>query len=372
MKRKRVVIKIGSSNIVQNEKIDEVKIERLAGILCEYKRKKNIEFIIVTSGAVASGRERMKLFTKDITIGQKQALAAIGQPYLMRKYKDAFRKMDQVVAQVLLTRDDINNKKRYVHSRDTISELLDMGVIPIINENDTVSVDEIKIGDNDNLSAMVAAAVSADILIILSDVDGLYDKNPKTNPNAVLINEVRKITKEIMESAGGAGSLVGTGGMKTKIEAAKTAVKFGIDMFITNGDNIENIAKILDGQEIGTRFVGEDGEGSNKKRWIAYGLKPKGKIYIDAGAVTALKNGKSLLPGGIYDIEGHFGVGDAVIIADSTGRELGRGLVNYNASEIGKIKRIKSSEIESTLGYMSKEEVIHRDNMTLEEEINEI
>ncbi len=368
MKKRRVVIKIGSSNIVKNEKIDEEKIGYLAGIISEYKSNKNIEFIIVTSGAVASGRERMKMFTAKLTIGQKQALAAIGQPYLMRKYKDAFRVYEQVIAQVLLTRDDLNSKKRYIHSRDTITELLNLNVIPIINENDTVSVDEIKIGDNDNLSAIVAAAVSADLLIILSDVDGLYNKNPKTNPDAVLVKEVLKITKEVMESAGGAGSLVGTGGMRTKIEAAKTAVKFGIDMIITNGEDIDNIKRILDGEDVGTRFVGENDDVSRKKRWIAFGLKPKGKIFIDEGARIALTNGKSLLASGIFEVEGHFGVGDSVIIADSKGIELGRGLVNYTSSDIEKIKKTKSSAIENILGYMTKEEVIHRDNMTLNEE----
>ncbi len=369
MVKKRVVIKIGSSNLVSNNRIDEEKINRLAEIISKYKIQ-NTEFIIVTSGAVAAGRQKLDILSKGVTnIRQKQALAAIGQPYLMRKYKESFEQKNLSVAQVLLTGEDLSNRKRYINIRETIFEILNFDVIPIINENDTVSNAEIKIGDNDNLSARIAAATDADILIILSDIDGLYDKNPKEYDDAVLVPVVDKITKKIIDSAGGAGSSVGTGGMITKIEAAKVCMKFGIEMRLINGKNIDNIEKILSGEHIGTKFCSEESVKSRKKMWIAFNTKTKGAVFIDDGAEKALKNGKSLLSGGIYKVSGKFNIGDAVTINNSKNEVIAKGLINYTSYETDKIKGSKSTEIERILGYKYQEEIIHRDNMLLTEEV---
>lgn len=363
MKKKRVVIKIGSSNIVSNGKVDIEKLNRISDIIAE-NQKKGFEFIIVSSGAVAIGRETMKM-KQAITMSQKQALAAIGQPYLMKKYKEAFHRNDIFAAQILLTSDDLYNRKRYINSSETINELLEMGVTPIINENDTVSTEEIKIGDNDNLSALVAAATESDILIILSDIDGLYTKNPHKYEDAVLIEEVEEITEEILAGAGGSSSAVGTGGMHTKLEAAKVTMKFGLSMYIVNGSDINNIEKVLSGEKIGTKFVSNDNGISRKKMWIAYVVKSKGGITIDVGAKEALISGKSLLASGVTGVSGDFVKGDMISVYDYEGNEIARGLVNYSSLEMKMVKGNKSKEIEEQFGKMGRKEVIHRDDMLL-------
>lgn len=362
---KKVVIKIGSSNLVKNGAANGEKIEKLAEIVKEYTPK-GYDFIIVSSGAVALGRERAGMTGGVLTINQKQAMAAIGQPLLMKCYDDKFSQKGIVTAQVLLTKDDLHNRKRYINSRETIWELLNFKVVPIINENDTVSTTEIKIGDNDNLSALVAAATEADILIIMSDIDGLYNKNPKEYDDAVLISDVTEITEEIEKNAGGAGSSVGTGGMATKLQAAKLCMKFGIEMYIVNGKNIDNIREVLDETGIGTKFHPEHHSAGKRKMWIAYGLKPKGKIYIDNGAKDALLNGNSLLAKGVYKSEGEFKENDMVIVCSEQGMEISRGLVNYSSDNMNKILKKYSHEIEEILGAGAKKEVIHRDNMYIE------
>ncbi len=365
MAKKRIVIKIGSSNLIKDNKVDSEKIESIASLINEY-RSKEFEFIIVSSGSVSVGRERMNI-KEALKIEQKQAMAAIGQPLLMQKYENAFSKDNIYTSQVLLTRDDLENRKRYINARDTINELLKYEVIPIINENDTVSTDEIKIGDNDNLSARVAGAAEADILIILSDIDGLYDKNPKENVDAVLIPQVKELTEEIWKNAGGSGSKFGTGGMFTKLEAAELCMKFGIIVYIINGNNIDNLKCILDSRAIGTKFCPSKIIANRRKMWIAYGLRPKGEIYIDEGAQAALHNGKSLLPSGVKSINGSFIEGDMVLILNENKEEIARGIANYSAKEIKKIEGRQSDEIEQILGYKIYTEVIHRDNMMLTE-----
>lgn len=360
---KRIVIKIGSSNLVKEGKVDDKKIKDLVEIV-ERKRKDGYEFIIVSSGAVAVGKERLGIEDFKLNIRQKQALAAVGQPLLMRKYKEAFEECGIIAAQILLTSEDLNNRKRYINSRETIWELLKYKVVPIINENDTVSMEEIKIGDNDNLSAILAAAVEADQLIILSDIEGLYNKNPNKYDDAVLLKDVKELSKEIIKGAGGTGSKFGTGGMKTKLEAAKICMNFAIEMFICNGNNIKNIEDILENKEVGTKFHPKEKRDNSRKMWIAYSLKDKGKIIIDSGAKKALLSGKSLLPSGVVKLEGNFNMGDMVKIM-SEDKEIGRGLINYGVKELEKIKRKKTTEIELILGYKYQDEIVHRDNMLL-------
>lgn len=363
---KKVVIKIGSSNLVKDGNVNIEKIKGLADIIKVYN-KKGYEFIIVSSGAVALGRERIGLKNHILSINQKQAMAAIGQPLLMKSYDDTFYERGLYTAQILLTKEDLHNRKRYINSRDTIWELLSNGVIPIINENDTVSTSEIKIGDNDNLSAMVAAATESDILIILSDIDGLYDKNPKEYSDALLIKEVKEITEEIERNSGGSGSKVGTGGMITKIQAAKLCMKFGVEMYIINGNNLENIEMILEEKGAGTKFFPEKTNISRKKMWIAFGLKAKGKIVVDKGAEKALNSGKSLLAKGVIECEGQFKSGDMIIVYSEDGEEIARGLTGYGFEEMEKIKRKSSDEIDKILGLHGTKEVIHRDEMYLAE-----
>lgn len=363
---KKVVIKIGSSNLVKDGNVNIEKIEKLGDIIKEY-REKGYEFIIVSSGAVALGRERVGLKNHILSINQKQAMAAIGQPLLMKSYDSSFYNRGLLTAQILLTKDDLHNRKRYINSRNTIWELLSNGVVPVINENDTVSTSEIKIGDNDNLSALVAAASESDMLIILSDIEGLYDKNPKEHEDALLIREVHEITEEIERNCGGSGSKVGTGGMITKIEAAKLCMKFGVEMYIVNGNNLDNISMILDEKGAGTKFFPEKASGNRKKMWIAYGLKAKGELYVDSGAEKALKTGKSLLAKGIIKSAGKYRRGDMVLVYNEDGVEIARGLSGYSSEDMEKVTRKNSNEIEEIFGKENSREAIHRDEMYLNE-----
>ncbi|BDU50254.1 glutamate 5-kinase [Haliovirga abyssi] len=364
MNYKRVVIKIGSSNLVRDGKVDDEKIKNLIKIISKFKKKDNIEFIIVSSGAVAVGKEKVGISSLKLNIRQKQAMAAIGQPYLMRKYKENLENNNILGAQVLLTSDDLHNRTRLINARDTLLEILHYNAVPIINENDTVSTEEIKIGDNDNLSARVAAIVDAELLIILSDIDGLYNKNPKNHNDAVLIKEVFDITKDMKKNAGGAGSKVGTGGMITKLEAAEVCMKFNVEMVIINGNSLDNIVDILNGKQIGTKFSPNKKKISKKKLWIGYGARKKGEIYIDKGAYEALNKGKSLLSGGIVGLSGKFKIGDSIKIFHNK-EEIARGLTNYSSDELLKIKGKKSYEIDKILGYKYQDEIVHRNNMIL-------
>lgn len=361
---KRVVIKIGSSNLVKNGKVDDEKIENLIKIIANFKKKDNVEFVIVSSGAIAVGKEKVGISGLKLNIRQKQAMAAIGQPYLMRKYKENLENNDILGAQVLLTSDDLHNRIRLINARDTLLEILHYNAIPIINENDTVSIEEIKIGDNDNLSARVAATIDAELLIILSDIDGLYDKNPKKYEDAILIKEVFEITKDMKKNAGGAGTQFGTGGMITKLEAAEVCMKFNVEMVIINGNSLNNIVDILNGKSTGTKFIPNKKKISKKKLWIGYGARKRGEIYIDEGAYKALKIGKSLLSSGIIDISKNFKIGDSIKIFYNK-EEIARGLTNYSSDELFKIKGKKSYEIEEILGYKYQDEIIHSNNMIL-------
>ncbi|MGM0509177.1 MAG: glutamate 5-kinase [Fusobacteriota bacterium] len=359
----KIVIKIGSSNLIKNSNVDKEKLEKLSEVLFKYRDKH--DFVIVSSGSIGVGRKILGLEKEDLSIVEKQALSAIGQPDLIKEYKKKFIKKGMKTAQILLTKAELHNRERYLNARETIEKLLEYKVIPIINENDTISNEEIKIGDNDTLSAIVSSTINADKMIILSDVEGLYDKNPKIYKNARLIPEVHEITDIILKNSGGAGSNFGTGGMKTKIDAAQICMKSGIDMYIIKGDNINNLRNILEGKSVGTRFFPENKEEANKKMWIAYGRRENGKLIVDNGASKALCNGKSLLATGVKKVIGDFKVGHMVRIYDENNNEIARGLSNYTKKEMKKIKGKKSSEIEKILGYKYQDEVIHRNNMLI-------
>jgi glutamate 5-kinase len=365
-KVKRVVVKVGSSTLTHsNGRLNLSRIELLVRQLADLHNR-GLEVILVTSGAIGAGMGKLGFENRPKTIPEKQAAAAVGQGILLHMYEKIFGEYGQTVAQILLTREDMTNRSRFLNARNALFALLEMGAIPIINENDAVVVDEIKFGDNDTLSALVASLVEADLLILLSDIDGLYNANPKTDPNARIISWVDEITHEIESVAGGAGSNLGTGGMITKINAAKIAVSSGTVMMIANGSSSGIINDIVSGKEVGTWFKPKERPMQARKRWIAFGTGILGKIIIDDGAIGALYKGhKSLLASGIVSVEGCFGEGQVVSIRSKDGQEVARGVVNYNSMEIEAVKGLKSSEIENKLGFKNYDEVVHRDNMVV-------
>lgn len=364
---KRIVVKVGSSTITHaNGKCDFARIDKLACELADWQNQGK-EMILVTSGAVAVGVDRLGLTEKPKTIPGKQAAAAVGQGILMHTYEKIFAEYGQVVAQVLLTRMETIDRHRYTNARNTFMELLKRRVIPIVNENDVVALDELKIGDNDNMSALVASIVDADLVIILSDVDGLYTANPQTHPDAKLVSRVEEITPEIEASAGGAGSSVGTGGMFTKIQAAKNATTSGIHLVIASGSDKEAISRILQGEEVGTLFVSKENRLQFRKRWLAFGSRIMGTISVDEGCAKAIKKagGCSILPVGIVSVEGDFEAGNTVSVKTNEGREIARGLCHYSSDELKKIIGCQSEQIEELVGHKAFDEVIHRDDLVI-------
>ncbi|UFS72385.1 glutamate 5-kinase [Geomonas sp. RF6] len=365
-KAKRIVVKIGSGVLTNEE--NGVDPSFLAGLAADVSklRQKGLEVVIVSSGAVAAGRQAMGLTERPKTIPQKQAAAAVGQSRLMRAYEEAFSAFGLMVAQILLTRDDLANRLRFQNARATLDTLLANGIVPIINENDTVAVEEIKFGDNDNLSALVTNLVEAQLLLILTDTDGLYTADPRKNPDALLIHEVASITRDLERCAGGTGTSVGTGGMATKVAAAKKVVKSGVAAIIFNGKKSGNVLRAMQGEEVGTLFL-PCGECLNRrKHWIAFTLRPAGSLIVDAGAAEFVaRKGKSLLPSGISGVEGRFHRGACVRLRAPDGVEFARGIVDYSSQEIEKIRGAKSSEIEQILGFRYGDDVIHRDNLVL-------
>lgn len=362
---KRVVIKIGSNILASADK--GLNMRRLGAITKDISQVADMGFevVVVSSGAVAAGLKKLGLKVKPEDIKLKQAAAAIGQSSLMWAYEQHFAEFDKKVAQVLLTRDDIADRRRYINAKNTLQTLLGYRVIPLINENDPIAVDEIKFGDNDMLAALVAGLVEADMLVILSDVDGLYSKNPKYK-SACIISHVNKITSDIENMAGGSGSTVGTGGMYSKILAVKQAADHGIPVVIMSGKKSGLLTKLINGKSVGTYFEPKPQRMSSKKGWIAYGVKSKGAIHIDDGAVRALTSmGRSLLPSGITKVEGRFDVGDYVWCIGGDGKKIAKGLTNYSSKDLDRIKGKKTSEIEKVLGYKYSDEVIHRDNLVV-------
>jgi glutamate 5-kinase len=355
---KTIVVKVGTSIITDNGIITRKKISRIAAGI-DGLRKKGYNVILVSSGAIAAGASAVKKKRGALSIPEKQALSAIGQTALINEYRNAFKRRGYNIGQILLTEDDIKNRRRYLNARHTLNSLIEMGVIPIINENDTVVVKEIKFGDNDTLSAHISSLVDADLLILLSDVDGFYNDISDPEP----VREISEITHDIIQKARGAGSVYGTGGMYTKILAAEIIIRFGEMMIIANGHIKNVLTRIMDGEEIGTIFAGSDKSLRNRKKWLAL-RKAAGFLTIDDGAVNALRDGKkSLLAPGILSVEGEFDMGDAVDINSSTGHLIGKGIVNYNYQELKMIKGKKTQEIKKILGSKYFDEVINRDDM---------
>lgn len=366
-KAKRIVIKVGTSTITYaNGKRNFSQIDRLAREISDLQNQGK-EMILVTSGAVAVGVDRMGLPGKPKTIPGKQAAAAVGQGVLMHTYEKFFADYGQIVAQVLITKTEAIDRHRYTNTRNTFMELMRQRVIPIVNENDVVALDELKIGDNDNMSALVAGIVDADLVIILSDVDGLYTANPQTHPDAVIVPEVAEITPEIEASAGGVGSARGTGGMATKIQAAKAATSSGIHLVIASGTEKNAITRVLQGEELGTLFVSRENRLQFRKRWLAFGAKIAGSIVVDDGCAKAIRKagGCSILPAGVFAVQGEFLPGSTVSVIDKDAHELARGLVHYSSAELEQIKGCNSGEIANILGHKNFYEVIHRDDLVI-------
>lgn len=362
---KRVVIKIGSGVISTDVGLDQPMVRCLAEEICDL-RERGIEVILVSSGAVAAGRCMFGIAGRPQTIPQKQAAAAIGQPRIMRAYKEVFNQRGQVAAQILLTRDDLSNRRRYLNAYNTLDTLFEYGVTPIVNENDTVVVEEIRFGDNDNLSALVASLMEADLLLILSDVDGFYTADPSRDRQARLLPLIERITGEIEAMAGTAGSNLGTGGMLTKLQAAQKAGVAGIPTLIVNGRTERILQRVFGGEELGSLFLSSTSRLNARKRWIALSMRPTGKMRLDAGAVRAVvAGGKSLLPTGIVAVEGEFERGDAVHICGPDATPFAIGVASYNSSELEQIKGHRCSEIASILGYQYRDEAVHRDYLVL-------
>lgn len=371
-KVKNIIVKIGSSSLCdQNGNIDKEKILNLIQQIAYIKRK-NIKITLVSSGAINAGVHIMNLKQRPDTIPQKQALAAIGQASLMQIYEDLFSLFKLKCAQILLNHDDFDDRKRLMNFNNAMQAIIDYDVVPIINENDTLAVDEIKVGDNDTLASMIVPAVNADLVIIVSDIDGLYDDNPHTNKDAKLISNVAGITKTIENMAKDASSKVGTGGMITKIKAAKICNEFGCDLAIVNGNQPNVLIDLLEGKEVGTYFDSTPVRHlSSRQHWIMYRSMPKGKIIVDDGARLALVNKHtSLLPKGIVNVEGNFLMSQIVDIVDCNNDLIARGITNYSSDEIRLIKGLNSSEIETVLHYKDYDEVVHANNLVLVKEVN--
>ena len=365
---KTLIIKIGSSILSGNDL--GLNTARIASLVYHIaKLKKTIpNIIIVSSGAVASGFKLLGFPSRPKDIVDKQASAAVGQARLIWTYEQAFAQYNINVAQVLLTKDDLSNRKRYLHARSALKRLLELGVIPIINENDTIIVDELKyiesFGDNDNLGALVAGIVDGDLLLILSDVDGLYTADPSKDKNAKIIHKVEYINDDIMDSAGGSISSVGTGGMKSKIQAAKKALEAGCEVAIIRGMEPENIEKFFKEDNIGTYFYQSVSSIKKRKFWIGYAAIPKGAVIIDDGADKALLDNKSLLAKGVTGVIGRFQAGDIVSIVNGN-KEIAKGKIRYSSADVNKIMGTVSSEIYNILGYKVSDEIIHKDDLII-------
>ena len=368
---KRVVVKVGSGVLTRKDGLNRAVINDLSDDICHLK-KKGVEVILVSSGAIASGLKKIGLSRRPESISHQQAVAAVGQSSLMMTYEKAFGRHKQKVAQILITRDDLNHRGRYLNARNTLFTLLAWKIVPIINENDTVVVDEIKFGDNDNLSAMVTNLSGSQLLINLTDIDGLFEKDPHRHKDAKMIRVVEKVNRAVMRHAGAIPGFLGTGGMASKVRAARKVAMGGVPTIIANGLRKGILKDIFLGRERGTLFLPQDAALCSRKHWIAFAKSPKGEIVIDEGAEKALMNlGKSLLPSGIKEVRGHFSLGDSVVLLNQMGNELAAGMVNYPSGDIKKIMGCKSSDIEERLGYKHDDEVIHRDNLVITRDIEE-
>ncbi len=363
---RRVVVKVGSSLVTnQGHGLDHAALALWAEQIAELKRRKR-QVLLVSSGAVAEGMQRLGWTKRPRQLHELQAAAAVGQMGLVQAYEYCFRSHGLHAAQILLTHEDLADRKRYLNARSTLRSLLALDVIPVINENDTVATDEIRFGDNDTLAALVTNLVEADALVILTDQPGLFTRDPRRHADAELVREGRAADPTLEQMAGGAGSLIGSGGMLTKVRAAKRAARSGAHTIIASGHETSVLLRLTDGEMIGTQLSADTMTLAARKQWLADHLQVRGRLTLDAGAVRALVHDrKSLLPIGVHEVTGNFERGEVVSCADPTGLEVARGLVNYSASETRRILRAPSHEIEARLGYIDEPELIHRDNLVL-------
>lgn len=361
----RIVVKVGTSTLTDGTR--HLNRQRVLGVVEQiaWAHQQNHEMILVSSGAQAAGRERLSFPDLGKSMPAKQMLSAVGQGRLMAIYSDLFDIFEIVVAQILLTRDDFSHRTRYLNARDTLSILLDRRILPIINENDTIATEEIRVGDNDNLSALVASAVEADLLVMLTDQPGLFTADPRKDATARLIEKVEEIDESMIASAGGTGTIVGTGGMLTKLQAAKTAARSGVTTIITSGKEAKVLEKIIDGENVGTRFEPTSTHLESRKRWLLTD-RPQGIVHVDAGAAKVLlKGGASLLPVGIRAVERTFERGATLSVMAPDEREIAHGLSNYHSDDVRKLCGAKSDRIIEILGYSYGDSVIHRNNLVL-------
>ncbi len=368
-KAKRVLIKIGSGVLTEKDGIKTHVIQGLCRDIAEIMEK-GIEVIMVSSGAISSGMKKMGLKNRPTQISQLQALASVGQGILMGIYEREFDKWGIKVGQILVTKEDLGSRSRYLNIINTLSTLISWGVVPIINENDTVAIHEIKFGDNDNLAALFTILSDSQLFINLTTMDGLFDKDPTTNKDAKLIKVVEKVDKGVLSFASGDTSTFGTGGMRSKLVAARKVAMSGVPTVIANGNLPFVVRKVLSGEDIGTLVLPSENPIKKKKHWLAFGSYPKGGLIVDTGAEKALlENGKSLLPSGLLGVDGRFEKGDPVMIRNTKGELLAIGLVNYNSGEIRRLVGKNTKEIEEILGYKGSEEVIHRNNMVISRKV---
>ena len=363
---RRIVVKIGSSLVASRE--HGLRTDRIEGLTEEVTALKQDgrEVLIVSSGAIVSGVKKLGLKSYPKSLPLKQAAAAVGQSRLMWAYEKAFERLGQCAAQVLLTHQELADRRLFLNARHTLTTLIELGVIPIVNENDTVAVDEIRLGDNDLLAGQVAHLIDADLLVILSDVDGLFTDDPRVNRSATLIPLVTEITPDIERRAGTSRSFEGTGGMVTKVETAKNAAEYGVATLILNGDKPGLLSAALRGADAGTLFLPRERKLASRKHWIAFTLRAKGHVTLDEGAVEALKHrGKSLLPSGILAVQGEFDPGDAITCTDHHGKEFAKGLANFSSDQLRRIKGLKTAEVKHAIGQQEYDEVIHRDNLVI-------
>lgn len=363
---RRIVVKIGSSLVSSRETgLQPERIDRLAEEIAAL-RSAGRQILIVSSGAIVSGIKKLGLKDYPKSLPVKQAAAAVGQSRLMWAYEKSFERLGVMVAQILLTHHDLADRRRFLNARHTLAALIDFQVIPIINENDTVAVDEIRVGDNDTLAAEVAHLIDADLLVILSDVDGLFTEDPRKMPSAQLIPLITDINEDIERLAGVSTTFEGTGGMATKVRAAKKVAEYGVATLILNGQKPGLLPRVLSGGTDGSLFLGKERRMTSRKHWIGYTLRARGTVSLDPGAVDALtKRGKSLLASGIVNVAGTFETGDAVSCLDQDGKEFAKGLVNFSSDTLAQIKGLKTAEIQQRLGPQEYEEVIHRDNLVI-------
>lgn len=362
----RLVVKVGSSLVTNaGQGLDHGALTRWAEQIAELKHRQK-QIVLVSSGAVAEGMQRLGWTRRPRALHELQAAAAVGQMGLVEAYESCFRRHGLHTAQILLTHEDLSDRKRYLNARTTLRTLLELDVIPVINENDTIATDEIRFGDNDTLAALVTNLIEADVLVILTDQPGLYTRDPRRNQSAEFVREAKAGDPALEKMAGGVGSHIGSGGMLTKVLAAKRAARSGATTIIASGREPDVLVRLAAGEAIGTQLIAQTMTLAARKQWLADHLQVRGRLSLDDGAVQALKvAGKSLLPIGVYEFSGQFERGEVVSCLDAQGREIARGLINYSAAETGKILKSPSHEIEARLGYIDEPELIHRDNLVL-------